>query len=71
MFEEGDTVRIIDSQPGLKDMAKLIGHTSQIKRKFSIFYELVDYGYVWKAEWLELVDDNDIKIEENDLISLF
>jgi hypothetical protein len=50
-------------------MAKLIGQTSQIKRKRSIYYELVDNGYLWKEEWLEFVED--VKIEENDLMSLF
>lgn len=69
MFEKGDTVRIINSQLGLRDMFKLIGQTSQIKRKIGDYYELEDYGYVWKPEWLEVVDD--IEIEENDLISLF
>lgn len=69
MFEKGDTVKITGSQPGLSDMFKLIGQISQIKRKVGDYYELEDCGYVWKAEWLELVDD--IEIEENDLISLF
>ena len=69
MFEKGDTVKIIDSQYGLSDMSKLIGRISQIKRKVGNYYELEDYGYAWKTEWLELVDD--IEIEENDLISLF
>ena len=69
MFKVGDTVKIINSQTGLEEMFELIGETSQIKRKVNIYYELVDNGYLWKEEWLKLVDD--IKIEENDLMSLF
>lgn len=61
LFSIGDVVRITDWEHGISDMKRLVGLITSI-RKIAIdgegkyWYNLKDYSWHWREEWLEAVN---------------
>ena len=75
-LQNGDKVRIVKCGHNVKQMQNKVGTETQIKKLFcwtstTEWYELENNDYIWRLDWLKLIEETKINISQNDVEEMF